>query len=551
MKSTLTALLMFLSTFTMAQWTTNTQLNTEVKDSLGLEETTPLTATTDDGFTWVSYFAGYNGNYQMRLQLLDTAGTRLFGSNGLLVSNQPQSSALFRYDLKSDAAGNAIVAFQDIRTAGTLQVVAYKIDRQGNFVWGNNGIQLIDPISNEGIAPTIGFTHAGNVIIGWNATGNNPKWVALTKLDPSGNALWPNPVRVIDSVSTKKYSRPTMVPCGNDGFILQYVEESGFGLGVSNIYAKRYNSNGSTVWNAPVHVSTKTTSFFFFVKAVSDGQDGYFTAFNTSDALVPSLNDVYVQHVDSSGNLWNATGNSASNATGINRFCANAKMDVLGSKFWVLLKATDGNQSQSGAIVQAFDLLGNTQLTSQGSALVPISASYDDPLDLTITNDGVIVFYFSGNNPSQTIKATKSNLSGAQQWQADICTAVSGKDDLASGAFHQGQAVAVWTDNRFDTGVYAQKINNDGTFGSTSSSPELSEISLSLYPNPATDFLLLNLGHEATFEWSIHDMAGKTVLKGRSFAAERISTSSLPIGLYVLEWHCKRSNGVAKIQIAR
>jgi hypothetical protein len=119
-------------------------------------------------------------------------------------------------------------------------------------------------------------------------------------------------------------------------------------------------------------VSTKTTSFFFFVKAMSDGNDGYYTAFNTSDALVPSLNDVYVQHVDANGNLWNATGNSACNAQGINRFFANGHMATNGTGFWVLMKATDGNQSQSGVIIQAFNVQGNTLLTPAGVPMVPI-----------------------------------------------------------------------------------------------------------------------------------------------------------------------------------
>jgi hypothetical protein len=197
MKKILLVICMLATGNTFAQWTTNTLLNTEVKDSVGFEESVPLTATTADGRTWISYFSSYGGGYEMRLQLLDTLGNRLLGNNGLLVSNQPQSTALFRYDLKADASGNAIVAFQDIRSNGIMQVVAYKVDQTGNQLWGANGIQLIDPIATDGIAPSIGFTNAGNVLIAWNSSGNNPKWVSLKKLDPAGNVLWPNPLRVI------------------------------------------------------------------------------------------------------------------------------------------------------------------------------------------------------------------------------------------------------------------------------------------------------------------------------------------------------------------
>lgn len=552
MKNILLALCLLTSGTTFAQWTTNTLLNTEVKDSVGFEESVPLTATTADGRTWISYFSSYGAGYEMRLQLLDSLGNRLLGSNGLLVSNQPQSTALFRYDLKADASGNAIVAFQDIRTNGIMQVVAYKVDQLGNQLWGANGIQMLDPIANDGIAPSIGFTNAGNVLIAWNSSGNNPKWVSMKKLDPAGNFLWPNPVRVIDSLSTKKYSRPTMVPSDSDGCIMQYVEETGFGLGVSNIYAKRLDANGAMVWPTPVHVSTKTTSFFFFIKAIADGNGGYYTAFNTSDALNPSLNDVYVQHVDANGNLWNTTGNSACNTSGINRFFANGKLDANGTGFWVLLKTTDSNQSQSGVAIQAFNPQGNTLLTPGGSVMVPISAAYDDPYDLSVTNDGVIGFYYSGTNPNQTIKAVKCDFTGAPMWQGtpvNICTRVSGKDDMSAGDFRNGQVVAVWTDNRNDYGIYAQQINNDGSMGSTSSVPTIETMNVSVYPNPASDFLVLSYPSIEECTWQLLDLTGKSVLSGRMMQQERIDLRSLAKGTYIMQ--VQQGSSASRVRVVK
>jgi hypothetical protein len=330
-----------------------------------------------------------------------------------------------------------------------------------------------------------------------------------------------------------------MVPSDSDGFIMQYVEETGFGLGVSNIYTKRFDVNGGTVWPTPVHVSTKTTSFFFFVKAISDGNGGYYTAFNTSDAVFTSLNDVYVQHVDANGNLWNATGNSACNTQGINRFFANGRVGTNGTEFWVLMKATDGNQSQSGVIIQAFDPQGNTLLTPAGAPMVPISAAYDDPYDLSVTSDGVIAFYYSGTNPNQTIKAVKCDFTGSPLWQgmpANICTRVAGKDDLSAGEFRNGQVVAVWTDNRNDYGIYAQQINNDGSMGNPSSVPSyMDEMNISAYPNPTNDFITLSQSGTEELAWQLLDVAGKSVLSGTMLQQQRISLQGLHAGAYLLK----------------
>jgi hypothetical protein len=212
------------------------------------------------------------------------------------------------------------VAFQDIRTNGDLNVVVYKVDTAGNLLWGANGIQLIDPLSTEGLAPSIGFTNAGNVIIGWNASASNNKWVAFQKLDPNGVLLWTNNLRVIDSTAVHKFSRQTFVPCGNDDFIMLYVDESGFGLPPGTMRAQRYASNGNNVWPNPVQVSTNKIPFFFFCKAVSDNNSGFFISFNSGNIANQALTDVYAQHVDSNGNLWNAAGNVAITSTSTQKY---------------------------------------------------------------------------------------------------------------------------------------------------------------------------------------------------------------------------------------
>ncbi|HMT29996.1 MAG TPA: T9SS type A sorting domain-containing protein [Bacteroidia bacterium] len=555
----LLALILAVSTLPLtAQWTSNTQINTEVKDSIGFEESVPLSATTSDGKTFVSYFAQYNGGYQMRLQLLDSAGYKLFGPAGLLVSNFPQSTALFRYDLKLDSEDNAVVAFQDIRTGGALNIVAYKIDPLGNFIWGNNGIQLIDPVSTEGLGPNIGFTNAGNVIISWNASSANASWVAVEKLSPGGTLMWTNTLRVIDSTFTKRYTRPSTVPVGADDFSMLYVEQTGFGLGVSNMYAQRYDSNGNSFWISPIHISTKTISFFYFCKAISDDQGGFFVGFSTSDANFPALSDVYVQHVDSSGNLWNATGNIACNVPNIQRYCNATRFSSTNNTFWVLMKVTDVNQNQSGVTVQSFDITGNVLLTPAAVPLRPISSTYDDPSDFAITSDGIIAFYITGNLPNQTINAIKSDFFGNLQWngfQANICTNSSGKDDLAAGLFVNNQVVAVWTDYRNDYGVYAQNIRNDGQMGPLTSIQSVSGEAngIFVYPNPFENTINLKLNNidSGVINLKLTDISGRIIWQNQMETNENVISNltlqAINSGVYFLEIRSSGSASVLKM----
>jgi hypothetical protein len=138
-------LLLILSTFfsyqLQAQWVSNTALNTLVSDDATMNETIPMCAPGLNGTTYISWFiSNSSGSYDAMLQLLDVNGNAVWPSP-IIVSNQPQSSALYNSDFTTDYSGNAIMAFQDIRN-GNLETVIYKISATGNFVWGNTGIAL-------------------------------------------------------------------------------------------------------------------------------------------------------------------------------------------------------------------------------------------------------------------------------------------------------------------------------------------------------------------------------------------------------------------------
>ena len=493
-------LLLFISASALvkAQWTNNTFLNTVVRDSIGTGEETPLSASRSDGKTYVSFFEQYNGSYQMRMQLLDSGGNKLWTYAGLIVSSFPQSTALYRYDLKVDQNDNAIVAFQDTRTGGNLNIVAYKIDGSGNFLWGANGIQLIDPVSTEGLGPAIGITNSNNVIIGWAADASPSKWIAFEKISAAGTILWSSQHRIIDSTNVKKYSRPTMTASGSDDFVMLYAQETGTVFPpTSKMYAQHYDTSGTGVWASSVLVSSKAIPFFFFQKAVSDLNGGFYAAFNTSNASFPSQTDVYFQHVDSAGMLWNAVGNIACALPSSQHFTPAARFDAANNSFWILIQVTDISQGMSGVYIQKSDAAGNVLLGANAAQLVGISAAYYNPNDFTITSDGVISIYTVGSNAlSQTLAAIKNDFSGALMWGGNpvtICSNVSGKSRLSTGLFLNNQVVAVWSDTRNDYGVYAQNVTNDGLIGIITAAAEIkNKNTLSVYPNPFENKLTIS-----------------------------------------------------------
>ena len=545
MKKILSFLLMLCLTTTLfAQWTGNVNLNTTVRDSVGNEEATPLQATRNDGSTYISWFEQSSSGYQMRMQLLDKFGVAQWAPGGVVVSSFPQSTALYRYDMAVDKAGDAIVAFQDTRTGGALNVVAYKVDASGNLLWGSGGIQLIDPVSAEGLSPNIGITGLNNVIIAWTADNGSAKWIAMQKITSAGTTAWSSVHRVIDSTFVKKYSRPTMVAIDNDDFVMLYCEETGSGFPpTSKMFAQHYSSTGTAVWTLPTAVSTKAIPFFFFPKAVSDGSGGFYVAFNAGMTSNPAQTDVWVQHVNASGIAWNTTGNVACTLTSSQHFVANSRYDAANAAFWVLMQITDVSQGSSGVYVQKLDALGNVQLTANGLLLQPVSANYYLPRDLAVTPDGIITVYSIGSNSlSETLAAMKNSLTVVLSWSGSpvpISTLAAGKDKLSVGLFLFNQVVIVWSDGRNDNGIYAQNINTDGQVGvftSVAESPIGS--TLAVYPNPSSGCITIQGStNNETLEAEVCNSLGQIVLKKDlgSIPYALIDLTQQPKGLYFVK----------------
>jgi hypothetical protein len=549
-------LLLWFAVSVKAQWTGNTMLNTMVRDSIGTEEATPMSATCSDGSTYISFFEMYEGNYQLRMQLLDRFGNKLWAPDGLVVSSFPQSSALYLYDLKVDKTNNAIVAFQDMRTAGTLHVMVYKIDLLGNLLWGNNGIQLIDPLSAGGMAPNIGITGMNNVIVAWTADNGSAKWLAYQKITAAGSTAWTNVHRIIDSTYLKRYSRPTMVDIGTDDIMMLYCEESGTGFPpTSKMFAQHIGSNGSGIWTTPVAVSTKTIPFFFFPKAMSDGDGGFYVAFNAGMASNPAQTDVYVQHVSSTGTIWNVTGNVACALPSTQHFTASSRYDAVNSAFWVLIQVTDPGQGQSGVYVQKVDAAGNLPLGVNAVQLIGVSANYYLPRDFSITSDGVISIYSIGSNSlAQTLAARKNSFAGVLSWGGNpvtICSNVAGKDDLSTGLFLYDQIVIVWSDNRNDNGIYAQNILNDGQIGVITSVSEINKVNtFGVYPNPSDGIFNITLNDaDVAIKVEVFSSIGQLIQTKflNNNSSSEIVISDQPKGVYIIRLHTEKGVKMRKV----
>lgn len=470
-----------------AQFTSDSLNNTKIRDTSSINASGSKIVTAPNGnsfITWTEPNVGVSG-YQTRIQLVDSNGYKLWGNKGLLVDSM-MGGTIYRSDLKVDNAGNAIVAIQDFRS-GTYWPVVFKIDQTGNFVWGNNGIQLTDTAANatSGLGPVIGITGNNNVVIAWNASGTKT-YVSFQKFSPTGTVLWADPKRIIDMATTniKKFERPQIVLSVDEEIILQYVQRSGSGLGTSLMYAQKYNNLGGAVWAAPTQLSTKTIAFSYFPTPIQDGYGGIFVSFNTSNPAGLTLNDVYAQRVYADGHTWNTDGYELVGGSASQRYEAGSVYAPGANKYFTGMRVTwTAPNAGEGIFVQKMDTSGVMQFSGTALQVGPTSTSINaDVINVAATKNtdtGIVIVYAQGTLPSPVyMYATKVGYSGSVAWtigSALVSIAVSDKGTIGVGDFYHNQLVAAWSDGRKlaqpsaysnGSGIYAQNIRVNGKLGS-------------------------------------------------------------------------------------
>ncbi|MDB5269587.1 MAG: Por secretion system C-terminal sorting protein [Hymenobacter sp.] len=536
-----------------AQWNPNPAQNLAVRDQTGTSEVLPRSAPALGGGTWVAWFESVPAtNYQLRLQLLDVNGRPQLGAAGLLVSAQPQGSALFGYDLKADNLGNAVLAFQDTRS-GSSQCVAYKISPAGQQLWGANGIQLLDAAATSGLSPAIGITSGNNVVIGWNASGpatttRGTKAVPLVKYSAAGVLLWTTPVAI--QAPARRFSRPGFVAVpGSEDVVVQYVEETGSGLGVSTVYAQRYNASGAPVWPAPVRVSDKTIGFAAFPELVPDGSGGYYVLLGSGNPASATLGDVYAQRVLADGSLpWGTTGTEILTGTATARIGGALQYVAARNEVWAVVNELNSSQSTSGFTVQRLSpATGAVQLGAGGMPVQAVSANYYAAQTLRDTGTGLIITYTENTSAvNNALWATKVNYSAQPAFPATtpnvlLSSVASSKLNVATLPFANNQLVNIWADQRVDSGIYAQTISDNGTLGTLlGTSRAVAAQPLTISPNPGVaPSLHLALPRAQRLTIQVRDITGRVVFVQATEVPTGddvpLATPELAAGLYLIE----------------
>lgn len=422
-----------------------------------------------------------NVKYEYRVQYFNPEGVAQFEESGLLVSDYRNLSwTQVGNWIYVDSDSNAIVMVSDCRNSsaeyGEKSITAYKISKTGEFLWGEDGVALADPMYPDELVVQSCCVELEDhsYVFAWNALNGDSSSVCMQRLNSNGEPQWNRKDMTLDDENT---GNPSLVASGDNTCILVYTRTA------SNVlYARKLDFEGSNVWgtdtrlyrgvwgSTPVHLQ-------YDVNASGDG--GALVGLCTDQEGI-NVEYPYLIYVDSDGKLgFSGVSDNGDVKLSYDEWRSlNIKVAPAsdGSGFYAVWRELDANQTYMGINIQKVDKAGELLFGDESIALVPMEQQNLSYITMQPTNNGgVIAFYAKyADYFNQQNFAVRCNGEGEFVWPGNVIPLSSGIG-MATGLEAQAwpgnkSFLLTWacggrSETDKDSDELMLRFNEDGTFG--------------------------------------------------------------------------------------
>ena len=483
-----------------AQWSSDPEENTQLSaESFYTWET----GYCEDG----SFYLFYDrpaGNDTSRiipfLNYFDKDGNEIWPAPIQLADAPTLSYTKYMQHLLVDADGNAIVAVQNMENGRNETYTLYKLDRNGDFLWDENGIDLQENQDNFTVSPgALNFIQLedGNYVFAWmDIVDNLFGEIMLQKITPDGERLWGTGKNIGDG------DYPYLVDAGNGDIILVYAW--------GGIRARKLDFEGNDIWTEPVTVFDGSLpeliplwTYIEVLPANGGALVGYY-GFDGNTNRYP-----LISMIKNDGTHAFAEGKSGlrlgfSENWGFEPSLTYDEQSKSIYAIWRENKA--GTNFVSRFVSQKVSEQGELLWNPEGVELLPMKERALGYATAQMGPEGKVLFGFmehagvgiSANDPIN-VYAVLQNPNGSFAWESTtqiVSNEASCKYDLDCSPFMNNQWIFIWEDCRVEGGVdngfvFGQNIRLDGSLGSSVSNERQKPLSnnVQILPNPAKDYI--------------------------------------------------------------
>jgi hypothetical protein len=390
----------------------------------------------------------------------------------------------------ADQAGGAILAWEDL---GSRNVIAQRLDRSGNPLWGGSGV-IVAPASGSQLSPRAVSDGSNGVVIAWvdgrngfcDASFKGACDIFAQRLSGDGERLWQTSgVAVTTAPNNQGTSGIAITGDGSGGAIIAW--EDARPSNCCRIVAQRIDSSGSTVWNADgISVSPEPSLVIGPIGAppqiVSDNAGGAIVAWLDVQVPSPDMPKIALLRLDGTGRaLWPSGSVEFGAPSRMNGFAISGD----GSGGVLATWSRIGPDGFDDIAAQKVDSTGQLVWQADG---VSVSARPFAQLNADIVSDGaggaIIVWEDERDGASgdcfrivgnRNVYAQRISAQGMPVWLTNgVAISVAANSQRAPRAVSDGAggAIVVWEDCRdyaeldrcgFGMDLYAQRINDGGT----------------------------------------------------------------------------------------
>jgi hypothetical protein len=449
------------------QWSSDPAQNLAVATGSG-DQVLPLIGSTSDGGSYIAWFDGSTGSFRVFLQRLDAAGVSQFPSGGLLISDEPQNSALFGWDMIVDSDDHAVIVFSDIRDGGDLDIHAYRVAPDQTFTWGAGGVTLSSNPDFEP-APRVAQATDGDFVFVWGrdpATGDGD--IRMQRLSPDGTPqLAAGGLAVVAAIGTNP-GFADVEPADDGNVIVSWLKDITNFASDRHIRAQKFSPAGSPVWPAVVSVyDAFSVPIGYFPTLRADGAGGSYHVWHRSDG---SFFNSFVQHLDSNGiELFPHNGVEVSLTPNMHHIDPALALSPASAEIFLFWNERVSNQSQWGIFAQRISAAGSRLWGSGGLQLLPVNTQFKSAPRAGGVAGGAVVFLVEDVAGSDRLIGMRLDEGGNQQWGMDpvvVSSAAGNKSRYPLTVDGAGSAKLTWEDDRNGTvDIYAQNVTAAGTLG--------------------------------------------------------------------------------------